>query len=288
MTLPDNRPARKPRRLGLIIPWALAAAFVVAWSVGWFWLKGETERRMDATRASMAQSGWRLDWSCRKVSGFPFRLNVDLKDARWGDASGWSVTAPVLEAQAYISAPTHWTLVAPDGVVLTSGHGDSVTATGTALRASVSDFDRYPARISVEGIGLRFGGPTAQPAPLANIQEFHLHTRAGPSDQGAFYLELDSGVAGSAPSGPTSPTLIFDALYSHAGALRGRDWPRAGRAWRAGGGRITVRRLLVRMSDAVLVDAKSGDLTVNADGHLQGVLDGHGTPTTPIPFPGIY
>ena len=279
MTLPDNRPARKPRRLGLIIPWALAAAFVVAWSVGWFWLKGETERRMDATRASMAQSGWRLDWSSRTVSGFPFRLNVDLKDARWGEASGWSVTAPILKAQAYVSAPTHWTLVAPGGGVLSNNRGDLVTVAATALRASISELDRHPARISVEGIGLRFSTPIG-PSSLLLTSEFHLHTRAGPSDQGAIYVELDQAAENAA--------LIFDGVYSHAGAFQGRDWQSAVRAWSAGGGRITVRRLLVRMSDAVLVDAKSGDLTVNTDGHLQGVLDGHGTPTTPIPFPGIY
>ena len=162
MSLPDNRSARKPRRLGLIIPWALAGLFIVAWSVGWLWLKGETEGRMDATRASLTQTGWRLDWSSRTVSGFPFRLNVDLTNARWGETSGWSVAAPVLKAQAYISTPTHWTLVAPEGVVLISSQGDSVTVTARALRASLSELDRPPARMSVEALGLRVE-PAASP-----------------------------------------------------------------------------------------------------------------------------
>ncbi len=243
MTLPDNRPARKPRRLGLIIPWALAAVFVVAWSGGWLWLKGETERRMDAARASMAQTGWRLDWSSREVSGFPFRLNVDLTNARWGEAAGWSVTAPVLKAQAYISAPTHWTFVAPGGVVLLTNPGATpVAVTARALRASISEFDRYPARISVEGIGLKFTTPAGTWYPLAGAQEFHLHTRSGPSDLGAFYLELDQ-VTSRSPSVEKPETWVVDAIYSHASALKGGNIDGAVQSWKKAGGELNVRKV---------------------------------------------
>lgn len=283
MTLPDNRPARKPRRLGLIVPWVLAAVLVVAWSGGWFWLKRETEQRMDAARASA-----RLNWSSRSVSGFPFRLNVDLKDARWSDALGWSVTAPILKAQAYVSAPTHWTFVAPGRVVLTRGRDESVTVTADVLRASVSEFDRQPARISVEGVGLHFAPSGAGSFPLIAAREFHLHTRAGPSDQGALYVEINQGLIRAVSPEPTPTDLIFDAVYSHAGAFNDPDWPHAIRAWDAAGGHFAVRRVLFRIGGATLIDARSGDLTVGADGRLRGVLDGRGTPTTPIPLLRVY
>ena len=91
MTLPDKGPARKARRWGLIIPWGIAALLIVAWTGGWYWLKSETLRIMDGARASARQAGWRMDWERRTVSGFPFRLNGDLVNAHWGEASGWSV-----------------------------------------------------------------------------------------------------------------------------------------------------------------------------------------------------
>ena len=242
MTLPDNRPARKPRRLGLIIPWGLAVVFVVAWSLGWVWLKGETERRMDAARASMAQTGWRLDWSSRTVSGFPFRLNVDLQNARWGEASGWSITAPALKAQAYISAPTHWVMLAPMGGVITRPNGDLEFVTAKVLRGSLSDFGAVPPRISVEGIGLRVGtNAGAQPVWMSTAAEFHLHAKAGPNDQGALYIELDQARTSAGMEPPE--TSIFDATYTHARALRGRNFSDAFQSWAKAGGTLHIRRL---------------------------------------------
>ena len=278
MTLPDNRPVRKPRRLGLIIPWALAAVLVVAWSIGWLWLKGETERRMDAARASMAQSGWRLDWSRRKVSGFPFRLNVDLTNARWGQASGLSVTAPVLNAQAYVSRTDNWMLVAPNGLVL-STHNEPVTVTAKILRASLSELERRPARVSVEGIDLRLAGKTVgEDCSPVQAKEFHLHTRAGPSDQGAAYLEIDR--ATSAPNCPSSQplTVILDGIYSHASSLSGRDWPSAVKTWKAAGGKFEARHVHLQNGDAIAFDGSPGVLALHGDGVMEVGLRQSGRP----------
>ena len=67
-------------------------------------------------------------------------------------------------------------------------------------------------------------------------------------------------------------SLAADAIYSYAGALAGSDWPSAVRAWTAAGGAASVRRIEVDAGDAIL-DARSGSLTVDADGRLLGSLN---------------
>ncbi len=239
MILPDTAAVRKPRRLGLVIPWALAAAIAVGWSGGWFWLKAETIRKMDTARAQAAAAGWRLDWTNRKVSGFPFRLNVDLINAHWGEASGWSVTAPVLNAQAYVSRTDSWTMVAPRGVVVTRPMRGAVNVKARILRGSIANFDSHPPRVSIEGIDVRFDIPKAQTSNTGlSASELHLHTKAGPLDQGAFYVSLDHMRNGAGQPND----FIIEAVYTHASALNGRDWPSEAKAWEEAGGRIDFRQ----------------------------------------------
>ena len=268
MTLPDNAPARKPRRLGLLIPWSLAGFFVLAWCAGWFWLEHKTVRRMDAARASIEKAGWRFDWSRREVSGFPFRLNVDLTDARWGETSGWTIAAPVLKAQAYVSSTDHWVLVAPDGVMITRPRSGPIKVSADVLRGSLSHLDGQPPSISLEAINLSFLTPPGGTSFWArSATEFHFHTKSGPNDQGAVYVELDRTVPVFTSSGGAE-TYIYDAVYDHAGALRGRDIPRAFASWRQAGGMANVRR---SRPDGPSLARLLADIEIDADDRPAGI-----------------
>jgi hypothetical protein len=281
MTLPDRtarrKPLQKPRRLGLYSPFVLLLILVLAWSTAWLWLRAETQRRMDMARASLAAEGKDLSWARRSISGFPFRLDVSLTDFRLREASGWALAAPALKAEAPVFAPAHWVVVAPDGVVVTRRVGGNLIVKAKILRASFSQPDDHPPRVSVEGIGLTFtAAPGANPFFVTASQEFHLHTRAGPGDRGAVYVSLDRaqaplpGLMGRIAEGKPV-NLIVDAIYSHAGALNGRDWAGAVDAWRRAGGALDVRSLRLQAGGALL-DAHAGILTVGADGRLQGSL----------------
>lgn len=276
MTLPERTPSRKPRWIGLWGPFALAGMIIIGIAAAWFWMRGEVVRRMDAA-ASAAPAGWTLAWGQRRISGFPFRLDVDLTDARVREPSGWGVAAPRLKAEAFIFAPLHWVAVAPDGAVLTRRRGGPVLIRAKVLRASLSEPDRNPPRFSLEGIGLTFSTDVGgSPFLLRSAEEAHLHTRAGPDDQGAIYLEIDrasaqlSGLmARIAENKPL--TLIADATYDHASAFSGQSWTDAARSWRAAGGRLTVRRLSLLAGEAEL-QARSGELSIGPDGRLRGTL----------------
>jgi len=285
MTQPDQRKPLQPsrtqplrfRRLGLYLPFALLLTLAAAWSLGWFWLRGEVFRRMDAAATSWEESGYRVDWSNRAVYGFPFRLDLEVRGARLRELSGWGLAAPRLEAEAFVFAPDHWILVAPDGVVLHRRLGGPVAIGARVLRASVLEADARPPRISVEGLGLTFVTPAgAKRFGLASAQEFHLHTRAGPADQGAAYIEIDRAITTGpgllsdiAAGGPV--TLVGDGDFTQASTANGLGFAGALRGWGEAGGTLTVRRLSLQAGAASL-DSRSGTLAITPDGRLAGSM----------------
>ncbi len=257
-------------------PLALAGVFVLALFVVWFWMRGELVRRMDDAAAN-APPGWTLAWDSRRISGFPFRLDVDLTNARVREPSGWGIAAPKLSAEAFVFAPLHWVAVASDGAVLTRRRGGRVLVRAKVLRASLSEADRNPPRFSLEGLGLTFATDAeSQPFFLRSADELHVHTRAGPDDQGAIYLEIDGAsaqlqglMARIAQDKPL--TLVADGIYSHADAFSGAGWTDAAKSWRAAGGALTLSKLSILAGQAEL-RAKSGTLSIGPDGRLRGLL----------------
>jgi hypothetical protein len=278
MSVPQWAPARKPRRLGLWAPFVVVFAGVVALGALWFWMSAQVERRLEAARTAATGWGWKMDWDRYAMSGFPFRLDVTLDKVRVREPSGWGVAASRLKAEAFIFSPGHWVAVAPDGVIVERRRGGPLRVDAKALRASVSEADKTPPRISIEGLGLVFTTPPGASAfPLRSATEFHLHMKSGPDDQGAAYVELDgaiarlSGLLGRiADNRPAS--LVMDGIYSKAASLSGPSWPAAVRRWQAAGGRLNLRRLTVVAGHA-RVDARDGDLRISPDGRLSGRID---------------
>jgi len=280
MTMPRQGTPHRANRLGLYGPFIALAIALAAWSAGWWWLKGEAERRLDAVAARQLGAGGAFTWKSRTVHGYPFRLDVDFTDVAWREPSGWAVAAPALKSEASAFAPGHWVAYAPDGAIVGRPMGGAVRIAAKTLRASVSDLGRHPATVSLEGIGLVFTpAPGAAPYFLLSADQLHLHTRPGPSDQGALLVELDralptpTGALGSIAGGK-SVTLVADAIYSRAGAFSGPTWARAVDAWAAAGGRLEMRRLHLAAGDAAF-DAQGAALSVSVDGRLEGALDAH-------------
>jgi hypothetical protein len=278
MTLPEPERPRKPRRRGLFLPWLLALLLVVGLSGGWFWLRGEAVRRMDASVAQLREQGYDVAWRKRTITGFPFRLNVTLEGARIAEPSGWAIATPLLKSEAYVYRLDHWVMVAPDGVTLTRPDGGPVTVRARALRASLSRFDEHPPRLSVEGVDLAFEtAPGGKPYPVESAARLQLHLRAGPQDQGGVLFKVDGarlrleGLPARIVQGKPA-SMMWDLTLSKMSTFRGRDWPGAVRNWRDAVGFITVRAAEVRGGDAVL-SGKGGPLTVGPGGRLQGGLE---------------
>jgi len=278
MPLFTSQPRTRPRRLGLYGPFILLLVAVIAWSIGWLWMRDQVYRNLDTFRSNMAQAGYDVTWRARSVWGYPFRLDLGVSDFAMRAPSGWRLSVPTTNAEAEVLTPGHWVLDIPGDMSLTSKGGDALVIRSNVLRASLSDIDAHPPRISVEGLGVTLTGPAgANPFFFSAAKELHLHTRAGPDDQGAFYLEVDqadapfTGLLGRIADGKPV-TLIADSVYSHAGAVDGVDWASAVSRWRDRGGVLNMRTLKLLAGDAVL-DAKPGTLTVDQDGRLKGSLN---------------
>ena len=278
MSLPQRTSSRKPRRVALWAPFALVTIAFIALSFTWFWLRDQVERRMESLRAVATASGWAVDWNTRGLSGYPFRLDLTLNDPRVREPSGWGLAAAQIKAEAFVFAPKHWVVVIPDGVVLSRPRGGALHISAKALRASLSDLDKSPPRLSVEGLGLTFSTARGSaPFLLRSASEFHLHMKSGPDDQGAAYIELDqasadlTGLLGRIASN-RPVNLVIDGIYSNADALSGASWPSAARRWGEAGGRFHLRRAHI-VAGAAMIDAARGDLGVGSDGRLTGELD---------------
>lgn len=281
MSVPDPTPPRKPSRLLLYVPFVLLLVLAAVWSAAWIWARGEAKTRMDAAVEALRTAGYEVSWKQRAIGGYPFRLDVSLTDARIRDRSGWALEAPRLEAEAYIHAPTHWIVAAPEGLTFVRPVGGPVQVGGRLIRASLSHVTNTPPNISFEGVGLRFQSAAgAEPFGLSAAERVEVHLRQAPKevgDEAGLWVSVKDGKAQLAGllgriAGDKPISIEWDSRLTMASALHGRNWPDAVRRWSAAGGRIVVKRAGLTAGDA-LVGANSGTLGVGPDGRVTGVLD---------------
>lgn len=276
--MPDPSPPRKhKRRWGLYAPYILAAVAFAAWSLFWLVLRGQVEDRLNRSFADMRAAGYEASYKDLTVSGYPFRLDVEVTQPRIVEPLGWGISAPRLEAEASAYVLTHWMIVAPEGLVLHRPGSGEVAVAGQALRASVAGKDGLR-RFAFEGEKVTFAPrPGAQPFAFSAADRVDLYLRELGADKAQVQWRMQAAQARRAgifsriaPLVPVSLALTAD--LDHRGALRGDDWGQSVRAWTAAGGSATVSQLLLSLGE-INVSGRGGPLTVGSDGRLRGALD---------------
>jgi hypothetical protein len=279
MSWHDTPAVRKPRRLGLYLPFLILLAAVAGWSAFWLWARSELESRMDATVRNLADAGYHMSWRRRDVGGYPFRLDVSVFDAHLREPSGWELDAPVLEGEAFAYALDHWMFAAPQGLSFVRPAAGPVSVTGRVLRASLFGLDHRPPSFDFQGQALSFRpGVGAEPFALSAAELVELHLRAGPDDQGGVFAQLTGGRAQGSGllariAGEKPISLTWNSTLSKMSAFRGADWAAAVRGWSEAGGLIDVRATSQLAAGEALVQVRSGRLGVDRDGRLSGSLD---------------
>ena len=268
---------RKRRWIGLWLPWAATGLLVVAWSLLWLWLRGETERGIEAAATALRAHGGQAAWSSLTFGGYPFRLDVEAANLRLADPSGWSVALPSLKAEAYAFAPTRWILATDQGLTFTRPGEGPVRIGSPLLRASLNSWDQHPPRISFVGDDLTFEAAAGGAFPLAGAKAVQVYTRAGPDDQAALFVEVDGGAAAPGTdldklAGGGAVRLTLDAILSHASALAGSAWRDAVASWARAGGELSLRRLAF-VAGGMSLQAHTGSVTVDDDARLVGDID---------------
>lgn len=277
MSLPDTTAPRKPRRLGLWLPFAVLGLLIASWSGAWVWARGQTSARMDAAVQALGKAGYQISWKQRTIGGYPFRMDVTLTDAQVREPSGWGLEAPRIEGEAFMHALTSWLIAAPDGITFVRPLGGPVAVKGQVIRASLTHPGARPPSVSFEGVKLVFTPqPGAQPFALTAADRVEFHLRAGPDDEGGVFARVDNGKAAltgllARVAGGKPISIVWNSTLSKMRAFTGAAWPDAVRHWSNAGGQMTVRQAGVTAGDAV-VGVNGGTLGVGTDGRLNGVL----------------
>lgn len=183
------------RKLPILI--TVLIVIVVAWTGGWFWLKNEAGRRMDAEIAKLAARGLTVTCANRSIGGWPFRLDIDCDDAGIAQVDQLtSVKLKHLRLTALIYNPT-LVIAEMDGPLVATGpRGELVNASWSLLHASLG-LSLTPAikpdRLAVAGdaITVSFAKPGGQELKLVT-KHAEVHARPAPD---ATSGSLDADVA---------------------------------------------------------------------------------------------
>ena len=274
--MPQTPAPRKRLRLGLWIPLLIALLLAVGWSVAWRMAAQEVERRLDEGVQTLAARGVAAEWSERRLSGYPFRLNVTLTDLRV-TSGGWGLRIPDFEAQAFLHAPRSWLTAAPEGLTLFRPEGGGLEVRGDRLLSSLVLPSAGPPRLSIEGLGLVFTpAPGARPFALTSAARLELHVRPGPEDKAAVFLRLQDGTPTPGRlladiGGGASIAATAEGRLERASRLRGADLSGALGAWGVAGGKLEILQAGLTAGETRR-SLTSPDLSAGADGRFRGSL----------------
>lgn len=267
MPSPKPAAARPPSRVGLFVPYAVLAAAAIGWSVYWCWAAAEV-------KASIVAAGGpdrlvSVGASRVKVYGYPFRIDVELRDARFRARGGLALEAPVLEAETYAYDRARWIAVAPEGVSIVTPSGARVRWTAGALRGSARFMPGGP-EIVAEGVRSVFAPSGGARFPLASAVRLVVRARPAGADREEMLAQASDATLSGAPDGRARDVALH-GFASGPRVLLAAPWPGALAAWSATGGRFSELSGGVR-AGANGVEILGGALGLAPGGRLSGEL----------------
>lgn len=278
-------PRRRLLRRLFVLPVLILVA-AGAWSGFWFYAASEVNVVADAWRAREAKSGRIYDCADRRVSGFPFRLNVTcdgvtatLVSQSAGQTAKTPITAKIrqIEAMAQVYDPRRITAAFHGPATISVSGAPSLAARWSKGQSSVVGLPATPQNVSLmfdNAVIDRLEG--SMQVLLASAKHIELHGRiasGSPADHPVIesVLKITQGSIQG-----VHPLLVqpFDAyVQAKLSGLRDfepKPWPERFRQMQAAGGHVEIVRSRIRQGDLVAVAA--GRLGLGADGRLDGQL----------------
>lgn len=265
MRSPQSAAARPPSRVGLFAPYAALAVAAIGWTAYWCWAAAEVKASLASVGASSGLVS--LSAAQTRLYGYPFRIDLDLRDARFRARGGLELTAPVLKAETYAYDRARWIAAAPEGLVLRSPAGGQVRWTAGALRGSAR-FGPGGPEIVAEGARSAFAASGDLRFPLTSAVRFVLRARPLGADREEILAQASDATLADAPDGRARDLAVHGTALK-PGRLLAEPWPAAIAAWARTGGRIEDLSGGVHAGPAG-VEILGGGLGLTPAGRLQG------------------
>jgi hypothetical protein len=269
---------RRRSRLGLFLPYILLAIVVVAWSIGWFWIRGRAASEIDNWMAQEATAG--RNWGCadRTLTGYPFRIELRCSAVTLNRSDGRFRLGPTTAvAQIYQPRLVVFESAGPFHVEQGGLKGDaSWRALQGSFHGASDGFTR--ASVVMDDPKVAVAGAPTGPIDVSG-HHLELHTRPDPgryTAEGVVDLSLRLTRAEvpqlDAVTGTQDPAdLVLDAALSRATVLRTGPVPRELERWRQAGGTLDITGLSLAKGQQ-RIQAK-GSLALDAAHRPAGQLD---------------
>ena len=257
---------KQARLSRLIIPFFLAGCLIIGYWFYWDKAARQIETQVRAALPATAATS-------AKVSGFPYRLTLEIKDLNVTAQNGLAFTSSKLVATATPFNPLLWVLEGALDPKLALPAGPARPLKADNLKASLRLHQTGLERFSLTFDGLQAGGVDGW---ASGKGLFHVMTRF--EDDTSFAVVADvSAVRIAKPL--EGPGAILGQTISRifvSGPLSQRQaLAKSPQAWREAGGKMTIMAGQIMWGPVALTQAK-GELTLSQDDKWQGTIAGQG------------
>jgi hypothetical protein len=273
--------ARKPSRLGLILPFVALIIAVVLHAVYWTYTASQIEQRALVWIETQQEAGYEVSYGGLRVGGYPFRFALRAEAPELvapAEEGGWTAQVERLSASAQFYNLGHW-IVTPDGLgqVMSAGEAYALEFESAQLSLRARNGATGQLGASVDGLQIRsLEGP--EPA-VRTITALRLSGLLSEEDSLGLRLVVEGMTLGE---GVLDPALVpafggevelvsMDARVTQWSALARRADPME---WRLADGRFVVDRSQLLWGPAEITG--TGDIGLDnellPDGRLSVVV----------------
>ena len=257
----------KSRLAGLIVPFFLAGVLIFGYYLYWTKVAGQIETRVSAALAQGRASNV-------KVTGFPYRLTLDVRNLILSGKDSPAFIASSLTATASPFNPSLWVLEAALNPSLALSSGPIRPLKAENLRASLRI-----GKSGLERFSLTFEGVNAGGEQGWRVGKGYFHLVCDPKNSDVIALALDvNNIALSKPM--DGPGAIMGAKISHirvAGPItKAQALQQSLQEWSNTGGKFQVMASEIMWGPVGLTSA-TGNLYLSDSGGWNGQLSGQGS-----------
>jgi hypothetical protein len=256
---------------GLVIPFALAACLIGGYWFYWAKAAAQIETRvLSALPVSAASSV--------KVTGFPYRLTLEIGKLNLGNPNGLRFTAAKLRATATPFNPLLWALESAQEPAL-GLPGDPIrplkaTNLKASLRLSQSGLERFS--LTFDGLAGQRESGAVDGGWKVGSGKVHILLDPKNNDSLAMVTELNAIVIDKPLAGPGAILgQTINRVFTSGPINQAQALMRSPDAWRDAGGAFTIMSGQVLWGPVALTNA-TGNLSLSSTGKWQGTLAGQG------------